>query len=152
MSKPSIVHETFVIERTFEASPQRVFAAYADVEMRMRWGVPSDDEQIIYSESNFHVGGSDVYRCGSKGDLKYTGHVRYEHIVGDQRIIFVERVSLGDTELCVSLVSWELLPKQRGTLLVLTDQIASLVGSEMIEGAKRGTSAALDNLARKLLA
>lgn len=150
MNKPTVVHDTFVIERVFQANPQRLFAAYADVEIRARWGVPSDDEQIVYSESNFHVGGNDVYRCGPKGDLKYTGHVRYEHIVRDQRIIFVERVSLGDSQLCVSLVTWELVPKPGGTLLVLTDQIASLVGKDMVEGAKRGTSAALDNLARNL--
>jgi uncharacterized protein YndB with AHSA1/START domain len=150
MSKPTIVHDTFVIERVFAATPQRVFAAYADVKLRTRWGVPSDDERIEYLESNFQVGGSDVYRCGPKAELKYLGHVRYEHIVVDQRIIYVERVSLGDSQLCVSLVSWELIPKQQGTLLVLTDQIASLVGREMIDGAKHGTTAALDNLARSL--
>jgi hypothetical protein len=60
-----------------------VFAAYADVNVRTRWGVPSDAERIEYLESSFWVGGSDVYRCGPRAELKYRGHVRYEHIVVD---------------------------------------------------------------------
>ena len=37
MSNRSVTHTTFVIERTYPVPPARVFAAFADVELKERW-------------------------------------------------------------------------------------------------------------------
>ena len=37
MSQKSVTHSTFVIERYFPASPERVFAALADPARKRRW-------------------------------------------------------------------------------------------------------------------
>ncbi len=148
MRLSSVTHDTFVLERVFDAPADRVFAAYADVELRAQWGVPSDDEVIVYAEASFRVGGVDRYRCGPKSDPKYEGTVHYQDIVPSQRIVYAERVASGSASLSASLVTMDLVPDGARTRLVLTDQIASFVGADMIDGAKRGTAAALDNLVR----
>ena len=146
----ALVHGTFTIEREFEAAPEAVFAAYADVVQRSEWGVPSQDERIVYSEACFEVGGLDVYRCGPKEDLRYEGRVQYQDIAPNQRIVYAERVAEGRTVLSAALISMEFAPKPGGTWLLLTAQLVSFVGDGMLQNAKRGTEAALDNLGRSL--
>lgn len=48
--------------------------------------------------------------------------------------------------LFVALVSLEFTPTEAGTNLLVTDQMASFVGDGMIDGARHGTEASLDNL------
>jgi uncharacterized protein YndB with AHSA1/START domain len=147
-----VAHETLTFERTYEASPKRVFAAFADVKIRERWSTPSDTAAVVYSEANFTVGGQDVFRCGGKNDLQFSGIARYEDIVEDQRIVFVESISTGGKLLAVSLVTWELLPVERGTRVIITDQLTALDGADMAAGTRLGMNAALDNLAREFVA
>ena len=147
----ALAHGTFTIEREFDAAPEAVFAAYADVGQRSAWGVPSQDERIVYSEACFEVGGLDVYRCGPKEDLRYEGRVQYQDIVPNQRIVYSERVAEGRTVLSAALISMEFARAPKGTRLSLTAQMVSFVGEGMLQNAKRGTEAALDNLGRSLL-
>ena len=42
MSQRSATHATFVIERTYDASPARVFAAWADRSAKGRWFGPPE--------------------------------------------------------------------------------------------------------------
>jgi uncharacterized protein YndB with AHSA1/START domain len=145
-----VTHETLTFERTYRVPPQRVFAAYADVAARARWGTPSDTAAIVYSAADFSVGGQDAYRCGAKDDLRFRGITRYEDIVENQRIVYVESVSTQGKLLAVSLITWELLPHEQGTRLIVTDQLTALDGSDMSAGTRFGMNAALDNLAREL--
>jgi uncharacterized protein YndB with AHSA1/START domain len=39
MAKSSVVHATFVVERTFNASPAEVFNAFADPKAKAQWFV-----------------------------------------------------------------------------------------------------------------
>lgn len=144
-----VAHETLTFERTYEASPKRVFAAFADVKVRERWSAPSDTAAVVYSQANFAIGGEDVFRCGGKDDLRFSGKVRYEDIIDDQRIIFAETISTGGKLLSVSLVTWELLPVKQGTRVIVTDQLTALDGADMAAGTRLGMNAALDNLARE---
>ena len=53
MSGRSVEHATFVVERKYEVSPERAFAAWADPEAKARWYVDSDAQL----ELDFRVGG-----------------------------------------------------------------------------------------------
>lgn len=150
IAERSVVHETFVLERRYDAEPGRVFAALADPEARRRWAVPSPDQAIEYEQADFRVGGCDVSRCGPVGDLRYRVEARYLDIVPDRRIVFSETIASGEVRFSVSLISVELAAAAAGTHLLLTDQIASLDGANMAPGCKAGLGAALDNLDRYL--
>jgi uncharacterized protein YndB with AHSA1/START domain len=47
MTNRSVTHATFVIERTYEATPARVFAAWADPKAKARWFVGPDAWQKV---------------------------------------------------------------------------------------------------------
>ena len=53
MSERSIEHAAFVVERVYDASPDRVFAAWSDPEAKARWFDGPEGKW----ELNFRVGG-----------------------------------------------------------------------------------------------
>ena len=90
-----IVHDTLHFERTFSRPPSVVFAAYADVDQRVVWSAPSDDEIVIFESHDFTVGGVDTFICGLKESPSFAGTTRYEHIVDDEAIVFTDPILLG---------------------------------------------------------
>jgi len=144
-----LTHATIVMERTYNASPQRVFNAWSDIEARKRWSAPAADIRIEYEEADFREGGRDVSRCIEPGNDDYVAAVTYIDIKRDQRIAFVEDVTHGKKRVSAALISVELSPRGAATHLVLTMQIASFDGSDMEKGYQFGWNAALDNLAKE---
>lgn len=67
----TLAHATIVMERTYNASPARVFAAWESVEARQRWSAPADDIRIVYEQAEFFEGGADVSRCVEPGNEDY---------------------------------------------------------------------------------
>ena len=63
----------------------------------------------------------------------------------DRRIVYTESVS-DVSLLSVALVTWEVIPDGEVSRLIVTDQVASFVGPDMLEGPQSGTAAALDLL------
>ena len=150
MTTPPVNHDTIVLERSYEATPGRVFEAFASPEARMRWGVPSANVELVYDATDFRVGGVDISRCGPRGNLVYRVETRYRDIVPERRIISIETVSEGENRLSFALITVEFLPAGSGTLLVLTDQVAAFGGASMIAGHRAGHARALNNLAVEL--
>ena len=145
----TIAHATIVMERTYAASPARVFAAWADVEARKRWSAPADNIRIDYEAADFREGGKDISRCIEPGNADYVATVSYLDIRKDQRIVFTEDVVHGDKRVSAALISVELTPRGAETHLALTMQIASFDDAGMEQGYQFGWSAALDNLAKE---
>ncbi|HRP11267.1 MAG TPA: SRPBCC domain-containing protein, partial [Terricaulis sp.] len=140
----ALAHATIVMERTYNAAPARVFAAWADVEARKRWSAPADNIQIVYEESDFREGGRDVSRCIEPGNADHVAIVHYLDIRSNQRIVFAESVAHGNANVSSALISVELTPAGAATRLNLTMQIAAYDGSKMEDGYQFGWSAALD--------
>jgi hypothetical protein len=65
-------HATITLRRSYTAPLERVFSEFADPVARASWGSPSNDE-LIYDEADFRIGGKDVFRCGPKGNPKFRG-------------------------------------------------------------------------------
>lgn len=148
--KRNAMHETITIKRTIEAALEKVFTAWANPDARAIWGPPSVDEGMEFLETDFRVGGKDVYRCGQKGDFCFLVETIYHDIQEPLRLLFTERVSTEDNLLSVSLVTVDLSEIGKATKLDLTVQVASLVGQDMIAGNRGGWEAALNNLAAYL--
>lgn len=49
----SVAHETLLFERRLRASPEAVFAAYADVTLRARWSAPAPSVAVVYAADDF---------------------------------------------------------------------------------------------------
>lgn len=142
----AIIHDTLIFERRYAASAARVFEAYVDVGLRTRWSAPTPTSAIVYSETDFRVGGRDVYRCGAKDDLRYLANTHYCDIQANRRIVYSESVSAEGEMLSVSLNTWSLTPEGVKTHLVVTVQLVAFGGKDMIQGTRFGTNAALDHL------
>jgi uncharacterized protein YndB with AHSA1/START domain len=145
----TIAHATIVMDRTYSAAPQRVFAAWADVDARKRWSAPAENIRIAYEAADFREGGRDVSRCIEPGNEDYVATVNYIDIHKDKRIVFAEDVTHGNKRVSAALISVELTPKGETTRLSLTMQIASFDEANMEQGYQFGWNAALDNLAKE---
>jgi len=143
-------HDTIRMERTYRASPERVFDAWRDVAARLRWSRPSPHVEIVYDKAEFRVGGEDVTRCGSAGDLRYVAKVRYLEIEDDSRIVFAEHVAEDGVSKAAALIDVTLAPAGRETRLILTMQIAAFDSADMLHGYRQGWTPALENLANEL--
>lgn len=146
IAKPPVNHATIVLERQYEASPARVFAAFADPAARTRWGVPSNDAELVYDETEFRVGGCDVGRCGPRGKLACRVETRYHDIIPDHRIVYTEVVSQGLAPLSFALVTVDFEADPGGCRLILTDQVTSYGGEGMIGVHRACIEATLENL------
>jgi uncharacterized protein YndB with AHSA1/START domain len=145
MTDRSITHSTFSIERIYDASPARVFAAWADPVAKARWfGGPSDHEL------DFQVGGREINRGGPDGGPVYTFDSRYQDIVPDERIVYTYEMHLDDTRISVSLATVEFRPQDSGTRLVFTEQGAFLDGHDTPEDREQGTNGFLEALDAEL--
>jgi uncharacterized protein YndB with AHSA1/START domain len=143
-----IAHDTIRFERKLARPPHVVFAAYADIDQRIVWSAPSDDEIVIFESHDFAVGGVDRFICGLKDSPSFAGTTRYEHIVDGELIVFGERlVTTAGELLALSLVTWVVTPDgDGGTVLTITDQVTSATGDGPIDGSRHGYAAMLDQL------
>lgn len=140
--------ETIVLERTYKATPARVFEAWRDPKARERWSKPSDDTGMVYDTADFRVGGEDIARCGPKDDLRFHARVRYLEIAPDQRIVMAETIAEGGTTIAASLIFIDFEPAgQTSTRLTVTMHVAGLDRPDMIEGYREGWEPTLDRLA-----
>lgn len=142
-----VYHGSITLERTYRASPARVFEAWRSVEARQRWSRPSDEIALVYDSADFRVGGEDVARCGTAGDMRHVAKVRYLEIVDDRLIVFSEHVSEAGVSKAAALVHVSLTPEGRETRLSITMQVASFDSPDMIEGYRQGWTPTLEKLA-----
>jgi uncharacterized protein YndB with AHSA1/START domain len=142
-------HATITLERSYRAPLERVFSEFADPVARSRWSPPSNDV-LIYDETDFRVGGRDVFRCGPQNDPKFRGETSYHVIVPNKRVVSNETLDADGQRLAVSLNTLDFEATGEGTNLKLTIQIVSLCGAGMIEGYESGNKSALENLSSHL--
>jgi len=152
MSKRSVTHATFVIERVYPVPPASVFRAFADLAAKRTWfGGPPDWERSGH-EMDFRVGGREIESGGPPEGPVHVFNALYQDIVEDQRIVYTYDMQLDDTRISVSLATIELRPEGQGTRLVLTEQGAFLDGFDNVAGREQGTRDLLDNLGKALAA
>jgi uncharacterized protein YndB with AHSA1/START domain len=150
MSERSIEHATFTVERTYEASPARVFAAWADPVAKGRWFGDAEAEKSSEYELDFRVGGREFSRgAGPDGEV-YTYEARFQDIVPGQRIVYTYEMQRVATRISVSLATVELEREGRGTRLIYTEQGAFLDGEDKPEYREQGTGTLLDALGAEL--
>lgn len=156
-----IVHNTFRIERTYDASPERVFAAFADPESKAKWFSGPEPWVIYKREFDFRVGGREVVTGGPKGETApsspadcaisgSTFDARYFDIIPNQRIVYAYDMYVGGRKLSVSLATIELTAQGKSTRLVMTEQGAFLDGVEDGSEREAGTQWLLDKLGKSL--
>ena len=145
MTDPRVVHSTFTLERVYEASTGRVFAAWADPAAKARWFSPNGPHEL-----DFRAGGREVNRGHNQDGQVLTFESQHHDIVVDQRIAYTSTLSVGENVVTVSLTTVELTADGDTTRLLLTEHGAFLDGHEQPAWRQQGTGQWLDALAAEL--
>jgi uncharacterized protein YndB with AHSA1/START domain len=146
MTERSVEHAIFVVERRYDSAPDRVFAAWSDLEAKAQWFGSSEDR----FELDFRVGGQELHQGIDPRGNAYTFAAVFQDIVEPERIIYTYEMLLGDTRISVSVATVELKADGDGTVLVYTEQTAFLDGYDTPSERQHGMGSLLDALGRAL--
>jgi len=151
-----IIHDTFVIERTYPVPAARVFAAFTSKEAKEGWGDTGDLSEpgpdAGHEEFDFRVGGRERFGFGYQG-VSYRYDACYYDIVPGQRIIYSYEMYADGARISVSVATIEFAATAGGTALTWTEQGAYLDGFDGAEAPRLregGTAEMLDGLAKYL--
>jgi len=146
MAEQSVTHATFAIERFYDATPAKVFAAWADPQAKARWFEGPAAWRKERFEFDFRVGGRERMISRPPAGPAHIFEAEYRDIVPDRRIVYCCDMRLDDLRISVSLATVEFLPAGRGTQLIFTEQGAFLDGYDDVAGREHGTALLLDKL------
>ncbi|SHG17509.1 Uncharacterized conserved protein YndB, AHSA1/START domain [Jatrophihabitans endophyticus] len=143
----SVVHDHFVVERTYPAAPERVFAAWTSREAKARWFGPDAEGDVVAEHTlDFRVGGREHMRGQVHDGPSYDFDATFYDIVDGRRIVWSYDMHLDGRRISVSVATVEVTPVAGGTRLVLTEQGAYLDGLDTNDQRRAGTEELLDAL------
>jgi uncharacterized protein YndB with AHSA1/START domain len=150
MTERSVVHATFVIERSYDAPPARVFAACSDPAAKKRWFVGPENWDKSDYRLDFRVGGEETTSGGAEGGPLHKYWATIRDIVPDRRIVSTYEMAMDDTRTSVSVATVELMAEGNGTRLIFTEQGAYFDGLDKPEWREQGTRDLFDKLGAAL--
>lgn len=140
----------FTVERRYDARPARVFAAFADREIKQRWLGCDHVAAPVIDRLDFEVGGREISR-GPADDGEHLFEGTYLDIVPDRRFVFAFMMQVGGRKLSASIASVEILPDADGARLIFNEQ-GVYFGEDGWAEREEGAAAGMDNLAAWLAA
>ncbi|MEC0240629.1 SRPBCC family protein [Paenibacillus dokdonensis] len=143
MNERFVKHGTFVVERTYAASPERVYHAWADPTAKAKWFSKPD----IF---DFQVGGREYSSGGPPEGPVFTFDAVYQELVPEQRIVYTYTLDSDGMRISVSITTVELIKVEGGTKLIFTEQGAFFDGHDTPEIREHGTNIMLDALGKVL--
>ena len=112
MSDHSVAHSTFSLERTYQAAPARVFAAWAEPAAKANWFAGPNSEHRL----DFRVGGREVARGANNDGNVLTFESTYHDIVPSARIVYSSTLSVRDRIATVSVTTVEISAAGDGSI------------------------------------
>ena len=150
MTERSAVHATFVVDRTYDATPARAFAAWADAKAKAVWFTGQADPQDYVLD--FRVGGRETNSGGPPGGPVYHYEAVYQAIVEGERIVYTNIMDKDAERISVSVATVEFQPVAGGVRVLLTEQGVYLDGGDEPDIRQGGITAQFEALGRALAA
>jgi uncharacterized protein YndB with AHSA1/START domain len=137
--------KTLVIDRVFNAPPDRVFAAWTDTAQLAEWYGPEGMKAEIFA-NDLTVGGQySLVMKSAEGEYHLSGE--YEEIDPPRKLVFTWKWKTSDETTRVTI---ELRPEGDGTHLRLTH--TGFAEAEQASSHNQGWSSSLNDLERYLAA
>ena len=155
MEQQSVVHNTFVIERSYPIAPEGVFAAFSDPAKKRRWYADSDHHDVEQFEMDFRAGGVENARYRMNAKTPFPGTVlssdgSYQDIVLTRRVVIASAMSLAGKRISATLVTFEFIATEKGTDLIFTHQGAFFEGADGPKMREEGWQKLLDRLTAEI--
>jgi uncharacterized protein YndB with AHSA1/START domain len=153
MSARSVVHGSFTVTRSWNAAPDRVFAAFASQAAKAKWFAPGIER--LEDVFDFREGGREIVE-GKHPDGRIS---RFDCIYRDivppsagamGRILYSYVMHLDGRKISVSQACIEIRPEQGGTKLVVTEHGDFLDGYDDKGSREHGTNWLMDELGKSL--
>lgn len=141
MNERFVKHGTFVVERMYSASPERVYQAWVDPIAKAKW---FSKPEIF----DFRVGGREYSSGGPPEGPIFTFDAVYQELVPEQRIVYTYTLDSDGVRLSVSITTVEFIQAEGGTKLIFTEQGAFFDGHDTLEIREHGTNLMLDALGK----
>jgi uncharacterized protein YndB with AHSA1/START domain len=150
--KRNTVKATFTIERTYPATPARVFRAFSDEPSKRKWFGGGDEWVQLENTFDFRVDGVEINIGRHASGVVSAFYCTYHDIVPEQRIVYAYRMTLDGKPLSSSLASIEIRPEGDGTRLTLTEYGVYFdgFGEKDAQGREHGTNWLMDRLGESL--
>lgn len=150
MTARSIVHASFTLTRVYDASPARVFQAFADEKSKQKWFAGPGNWTLLKRAFDFREGGHEHLSGRHDKGTVHAFDCIYHDIVPGERIIYSYVMHLDGRKISVSQAAIEIRPEGKGTKLILTEYGDYLDGYDDAGSRERGTSDLLDRLGKSL--
>ena len=147
---PKAIHGSFSLERVYDASPARVFKAFADPAAKARWFSGDAGWKELRREMDFRPGGQEVLHGRFPSGRESLFVARYHEIVPDERLVYVYDMHVNGGFMSVSLATIELTPRGGKTALRITEQAVFVDGQDGNESRRQGTAYLLERIASNL--
>lgn len=150
MSGYSVAHGTFVVERTYDHAVEKVWAAWADGELKAQWfGAPGENNRAQVFE--FRPRGRESLKTRIHDGRTIAFDVLYQDIVPNNRILYNYDMHVDGRKISVSLTALEFSPQvSNRTHLRLTEYGLFLDGLDNVGLRKQGTLGLMEQLAEFL--
>jgi uncharacterized protein YndB with AHSA1/START domain len=145
----NVTHDSFTIERTLDASPERVFEALSKPEVKAKWFVgPSEWKDGGDRRMDFRVGGTEHLSGTHASGMTSVFDAHYFDIVPNERIVYAYEMIVDGKKISTSLATFVIERVGSKTRLVLTEQGVYFGESHDKHNAMRreGTEGLLDQL------
>ena len=150
MAEPTVIHDTFVIERTYPVSSAQVFKALTDPAAKAKWHTGGNGYTVLARAMDVRPGGREHVKGRWESGVVVTYDALYHDVVADERIVYAYEMHLDDRKISVSLATLELKPAGSNTHLVMTEQGAFLDGYDDGGSREHGSTLLLDALGNSL--
>ena len=138
-------HASFVIERSYSASPQRIFAAWTDPAAKRAWFVEGDGWDIQSYELDFREGGNETSKyLFLKGEevfgekTVFGNRTVFNEIIPNERIVFTYSMDRNGKRFSVSLATVEIKPTGKGSRLIFSEHGAFFDGADGVQMREKG--------------
>jgi uncharacterized protein YndB with AHSA1/START domain len=149
--EPKVVHATCVVERSFSKPASIVFAALSDPGKVRQWMGGGKHSEVVEFEFDFCEGGRQILKYKMLPGTPIAGEIitndaRFQYIVPGERIVTASTMKRGNRIFSASQVTFELVPNDAGTDLIITHQGAFFEGSDGPAMREQGWNALADKL------
>jgi uncharacterized protein YndB with AHSA1/START domain len=138
-------HGSFIIEQRYNASRERVFAAWADPKAKRAWFAEGEGWDIRSYELDFREGGTEksTFRVVSGNnpfppETTFGNDTVFNEIIPNERIIFTYSMDREGVRFSISLGVVEFSDADKGTRLVFIEHAAFFEGGDGVKMREAG--------------